>query len=158
MTDIKLVEQQNISAVLSEHLNQRRIIQRGTFPCEEVINNVSALFWLAIFEVFLDYMAKQNFYIKPLTHLTSQIKSLLLSHHHTTSAMVSKILESVLQTVQQNNLHIDSTYLQTYTEENLQKKAHTYTQYTQCTIKASLVINYTLYTVCTRLHYVHIYT
>ncbi len=114
MTDIKLVEQQNISAVLSE--------QKGTFPCEEVINNISALFWLAIFEVFLDYMAKQNVYIKPLTHLTSQIKSLLLSHHHPTSAMVSEILESVLQTVQKNNLHIDSTYLQTYTEENLQKK------------------------------------
>ncbi len=47
----------------------------------------------------------------------NQIKSLLLSHHHSTSALVSEILESVLQTVQkkqkQNNLHIDSTYLQT---------------------------------------------
>ncbi len=46
---------------------------------------------------------------------SNQIKSLLLSHHHSTSALVSEILESVLQTVQkkQNNLHIDSTYLQT---------------------------------------------
>ncbi len=50
--------------------------------------------------------------------VSNQIKSLLLSHHHSTSALVSEILESVLQTVQkktnkQNNLHIDSTYLQT---------------------------------------------
>ncbi len=31
---------------------------------------------------------------------SNQIKSLLLSHHHSTSALVSEILESVLQTVQ----------------------------------------------------------
>ncbi len=40
----------------------------------------------------------------------NQIKSLLLSHHHSTSALVSEILESMLQTVQKNNLHIDSTH------------------------------------------------
>ncbi len=34
--------------------------------------------------------------------LSNQIKSLLLSHHHSTSALVSEILESVLQTVQKN--------------------------------------------------------
>ncbi len=33
---------------------------------------------------------------------SNQIKSLLLSHHHSTSALVSEILESVLQTVQKN--------------------------------------------------------
>ncbi len=33
----------------------------------------------------------------------NQIKSLLLSHHHSTSALVSEILMSVLQTVQKNN-------------------------------------------------------
>ncbi len=45
---------------------------------------------------------------------SNQIKSLLLSHHHSTSALVSEILTSVLQTVQENNhLHMDSTYLQT---------------------------------------------
>ncbi len=33
-------------------------------------------------------------------HSTNQIKSLLLSHHHSTSALVSEILMSVLQTVQ----------------------------------------------------------
>ncbi len=45
---------------------------------------------------------------------SNQIKSLLLSHHHSTSALVSEILTSVLQTVQKNNnLHMDSKYLQT---------------------------------------------
>ncbi len=50
---------------------------------------------------------------------SNQIKSLLLSHHHSTSALVSEILTSMLQTVQKkkkkktNNLHMDSTYLQT---------------------------------------------
>ncbi len=74
---------------------------------------------------------------------SNQIKSLLLSHHHSTSALVSEILMSMLQTVQKkqqtiyiwtdsakklhwsiysapdsakkknNNLHMDSTYLQT---------------------------------------------
>ncbi len=40
---------------------------------------------------------------------SNQIKSLLLSHHHSTSALVSEILMSVLQTVQKNNndLHMD---------------------------------------------------
>ncbi len=51
------------------------------------------------------------FFIPHLIHLKSnQIKSLLLSHHHSTSALVSEILMSVLQTVQKtttNNLHMD---------------------------------------------------
>ncbi len=34
---------------------------------------------------------------------SNQIKSLLLSHHHSTSALVSEMLMSVLQTVQKNN-------------------------------------------------------
>ncbi len=42
---------------------------------------------------------------------SNQIKSLLLSHHHSTSALVSEILMSVLQTVQKknnnNSLHMD---------------------------------------------------
>ncbi len=33
-----------------------------------------------------------------------------------------------------NNLHIDSSYLQTYTDDNVQN-THSYTQYTQCTIR-----------------------
>ncbi len=47
-----------------------------------------------------------------LLHFKSnQIKSLLLSHHHSTSALVSEILMSVLQTVQKNNRQF--TYGQT---------------------------------------------
>ncbi len=41
---------------------------------------------------------------------SNQIKSLLLSHHHSTSALVSEILMSVLQTFKKkknNNLHMD---------------------------------------------------
>ncbi len=75
---------------------------------------------------------------------SNEIKSLLLSHHHSTSALVSEILMSVLQTVQKNNRQF--TYGQTVqknnkqftygqyiftdcTEDNVQN-THTYTQYT----------------------------
>ncbi len=49
---------------------------------------------------------------------SNQIKSLLLSHHHSTSALVSEMLMSVLQTVQKNNRQF--TYGQT-----VQKKLQT---------------------------------
>ncbi len=49
---------------------------------------------------------------------SNQIKSLLLSHHHSTSALVSEILMSMLQTVQKNNRQF--TYGQT-----VQKKQQT---------------------------------
>ncbi len=58
---------------------------------------------------------------KTLLHIqikSNQIKSLLLSHHHSTSALVSEILMSVLQTVQKNNRQF--TYGQT-----VQKKQQT---------------------------------
>ncbi len=42
---------------------------------------------------------------------SNQIKSLLLSHHHSTSALVSEILKSKCK--KKKNLHMDSTYLQT---------------------------------------------
>ncbi len=48
--------------------------------------------------------------------LLNQIKSLLLSHHHSTSALVSEILMSVLQTVQKNNRQF--TYGQTVQKNN----------------------------------------
>ncbi len=51
-----------------------------------------------------------TFGLETLPHLL-QIKSLLLSHHHSTSALVSEILMSVLQTVQKNNRQF--TYGQT---------------------------------------------
>ncbi len=53
-----------------------------------------------------------------LNNKSNQIKSLLLSHHHSTSALVSEILMSVLQTVQKNNRQF--TYGQT-----MQKKQQT---------------------------------
>ncbi len=48
-----------------------------------------------------------------MTYYQIKSKSLLLSHHHSTSALVSEILKSVLQTVQKKikNVHMDSTYL-----------------------------------------------
>ncbi len=94
---------------------------------------------------------------KKLIIKSNQIKSLLLSHHHSTSALVSEILTSVLQTVQKNNnLHMDSTYLQTVQKTIC--KIHIHILSTHSVLKTYLVINYTLYTVCAHLHYVHIYT
>ncbi len=89
--------------------------------------------------------------------IVNQIKSLLLSHHHSTSALVSEILMSVLQTVQKKTTAIyiwtdsakklhwniysapDSAKKQQFTygqyiftdctEDNVQN-THTYTQYT----------------------------
>ncbi len=54
----------------------------------------------------------------PQTEIKFQIKSLLLSHHHSTSALVSEILMSVLQTVQKNNRQF--TYGQTVQKNNKQ--------------------------------------
>ncbi len=69
-----------------------------------------------------------------LLWISNQIKPLLLSHHHSTSALVSEILMSVLQTVQKNkNKKQQFTYGQYIftdcTEDNVQN-THTYTQYT----------------------------
>ncbi len=54
---------------------------------------------------------------------SNQIKSLLLSHHHSTSALVSEILMSVLQTVQKktttDNLHMDRQCKKNTTTNNL---------------------------------------
>ncbi len=56
-------------------------------------------------------------------------KSLLLSHHHSTSALVSEILMSVLQTVQKNNRQF--TYGQTVQKKN--NRQFTYGQTVQKT-------------------------
>ncbi len=70
-------------------------------------------------------------------------------------ALVSEILESFSRQCR-NNLHIDNTYLQTYTEDNVQN-THTYTQYTQFTIWDILTIINTRYAPYVYiLHYVHI--
>ncbi len=58
---------------------------------------------------------------------SNQIKSLLLSHHHSTSALVSEILMSVLQTVQKNNRQF--IYGQTVQKNN--NKQFTYGQTVQ---------------------------
>ncbi len=64
---------------------------------------------------------------------SNQIKSLLLSHHHSTSALVSEIIMSVLQTVQKKQKKQQFTYGQYIftdcTEDNVQN-TYTYTQYT----------------------------
>ncbi len=66
-----------------------------------------------------------------------QIKSLLLSHH--TAALVSEILESVLQTVQKHFTY--RQYILTDLSEDNVQNTHTYTQYTQCTIKTYLQLH-----------------
>ncbi len=61
---------------------------------------------------------------------SNQIKSLLLSHHDSTSALVSEILKSVLQKVQKKQQFTYGQYILTdCTEDNVQN-THTYTQYT----------------------------
>ncbi len=42
---------------------------------------------------------------------SNQIKSLLLSHHHSTSALVSEILMSVLQTAQKTTIYIWTVHI-----------------------------------------------
>ncbi len=51
---------------------------------------------------------------------SNQIKSLLLSHHHSTSALVSEILMSVLQTVQKNRQFTYGQTVQKTALEHLQ--------------------------------------
>ncbi len=84
--------------------------------------------------------------------LANQIKSLLLSHHHSTCALMSEILESVLQTVQKQLTYRQYHYLQTYTDDNVQY-THTYTQ-----LDILTVINTHYAPYVHILHYVHIYT
>ncbi len=95
---------------------------------------------------------------------SNQIKSLLLSHHHSTSALVSEILMSVLQTVQKtkqknNNLHMDSTYLQTVQKTMCKIHIHILSTHsvlyrltslstTHYTPYVHIYIMYTIYTLC----------
>ncbi len=74
-------------------------------------------------KVFSPFCHRWSFRFLPLSPLaclskSNQIKSLLLSHHHSTSALVSEILMSVLQTVQKNNRQF--TYGQTVQKNNKQ--------------------------------------
>ncbi len=86
-----------------------------------------------------------------------QIKSLLLSHHHSTSALVSEILTSVLQTVQnknKNKMYIWTVHIYRLYRRQCAKYTYIYSVHTVY-YKDILSYQYTLYTVCTRLHYVH---
>ncbi len=75
-----------------------------TFTPNHIPNMLKSAVFLVLFNLII--------------HKSNQIKSLLLSHHHSTSALVSEILMSVLQTVQKNNRQF--TYGQT-----VQKKQQT---------------------------------
>ncbi len=80
--------------------------------------------------------------------MSNQIKSLLLSHHHNTCALVSEILESVLQTVQKQ-----FTYRQ-YTLTDLSRKqcaeyAYIYSVHTVYYLRHTYNYQYTLCTICT---------
>ncbi len=86
-----------------------------------------------------------------------QIKSLLLSHHHSTSALVSEILMSVLQTVQKTKQKT-TVYIWTvhiYRLYRRQCAKYTYIYSVHIVYYKDIIINYTLYTVCAHLHYVH---
>ncbi len=69
---------------------------------------------------------------------------------------MSEILESVLRTVQKQHIDSTITYLQTYTDDNVQY-AHTYTQYSVL-LDILTVINTHYASYVHILHYVHIYT
>ncbi len=81
--------------------------------------------------------------------IKSNHKSLLLSHHHSTCALMSEILESVLHTVQKQLTYRQYHYLQTYTDDNV--------QYTHSVLLDILTVINTHYTPYVHiLHYVHI--
>ncbi len=87
-----------------------------------------------------------------------QIKSLLFSHHRSTSALVSEILESVLQTVQKLKLKmyiLTVLILTDCTEDNVQKNTYIYSVHTVY-YKTYLVTNThcTHSTLCTHLYIV----
>ncbi len=65
----------------------------------------------ACLTVFWFFKSLLTCHLSKVIFKSNQIKSLLLSHHHSTSALVSEILMSVLQTVQKNNRQF--TYGQT---------------------------------------------
>ncbi len=127
-------------------------------------SHVTAL-WDEITWLAADWSHSQYLYVVLVIHLLilhncvpKQIKSLLLSHHHSTSALVSEILTSVLQTVQKNKTTIYIWTVHIYRLYRRQCAKYTYI-YSVHTVyyKDILRYQYTLYTVFTRLHYVHIY-
>ncbi len=87
----------------------------------------------------------------PLTSNQNQIKSLLLSHHHSTYALVSEILESVLQTVQKQ-----FTYRQYILTQKTMCRIHIHIVSTHSVVLAVISTHYTQNVHI--LNYVHLYT
>ncbi len=83
-----------------------------------------------------------------LENTSNQIKSLLLSHHHSTSALVSEILTSVLQTVQKNKTTIDIWTVHIYRVYRRQCAKYTYI-YSVHTVYHKDILRYQ----CTNTHY-----
>ncbi len=78
------------------HLFQNKTINGQTQICWLIFDNIFKCKQCVIF-IYVTYHG----HLQMLSHIKSnQIKSLLLSHHHSTSALVSEILMSMLQTVQ----------------------------------------------------------
>ncbi len=78
----------------------------------------------------------------------NQIKSLLLSHHHSTSALVSEILMSVLQTVQKKKTLIYIWTVHIYRLYRRQCSKYTYI-YSVHTVYYKDILRYQ----CTNTHY-----
>ncbi len=99
-------------------------------------------------------------FLEGLQHLSNQNQIKSKSNHfycHITTAQVPwwvKFLRACSRQCKKQQFTYGQCIFTDCTEDNVQN-THTYTQYTQCTIKTYLVINYTLYTVCAHLHYVH---
>ncbi len=121
----------------SDYLNQRR--KTNTKNIQYKLYNITTHFSNAPKHTKSPILIKRISYytMNPLWHYLSKIRQIKIkSNHfycHITTAHVPwwvKFLRACSRQCR-NNLHIDSTYLQTYTEDNVQN-THTYTQYTQC--------------------------
>ncbi len=88
---------------------------------------------------------------------SNQIKSRLLSHHHSTCALVSEILESVLHTVQKQLTYRQYHYILTDLYR-WQCAIYTYIYSVHTVLDILTVINTHYTTYVHILHYVHIYT
>ncbi len=100
-----------------------------------------------------DLCLNQQYHVKKSNQI--KIKSLLLSHHHSTWALVSEILESVLQTVQKQ-----FTYRHTYRLIQMTMcKIHIHILSTRSVLLDILtVINIHYSSYVHILHYVHVFT
>ncbi len=91
--------------------------------------------------------------------ISNEIKSLLLSQHHSTSALVSEILMSVLQTVQKTTIYIWTVHIYRLYRRQCAKYTYIYSVHivyykeilnfqTHYTPYGHIYIMYTIYTLC----------